>query len=225
MVGARGFEPPTSSSRTMRATKLRHAPTENARCTGPADDSAGGVEPPSGGWRSAAEAARRLGPPARQSRRRQRGMITGWTPRRTRQMNTIGRQASWASGSSGGSVVSTGSSSPAKHPWRRRARTSVVTGSDGPGSSGVVRRRGGAMEGRRLVGRWPRGAPVDGPSPRSLAGRIRADTTTRRRAVHDCDGRRDRGRCRRAPRPSPTTRRARLRARRCREPARRHGSG
>ncbi len=27
MVGARGFEPPTSSSRTMRATKLRHAPT------------------------------------------------------------------------------------------------------------------------------------------------------------------------------------------------------
>ena len=27
-VGARGFEPPTSSSRTMRATKLRHAPTE-----------------------------------------------------------------------------------------------------------------------------------------------------------------------------------------------------
>ena len=31
MVGARGFEPPTSSSRTMRATKLRHAPTEGAR--------------------------------------------------------------------------------------------------------------------------------------------------------------------------------------------------
>ena len=31
MVGARGFEPPTSSSRTMRAAKLRHAPTENAR--------------------------------------------------------------------------------------------------------------------------------------------------------------------------------------------------
>ena len=28
MVGARGFEPPTSSSRTMRATRLRHAPTE-----------------------------------------------------------------------------------------------------------------------------------------------------------------------------------------------------
>src|SRR4051794_618109 len=28
VVGARGFEPPTSSSRTMRATKLRHAPTE-----------------------------------------------------------------------------------------------------------------------------------------------------------------------------------------------------
>ncbi len=28
MVGARGFEPPTSSSRTMRAAKLRHAPTE-----------------------------------------------------------------------------------------------------------------------------------------------------------------------------------------------------
>jgi hypothetical protein len=34
MVGARGFEPPTSSSRTMRATKLRHAPTEGARCHG-----------------------------------------------------------------------------------------------------------------------------------------------------------------------------------------------
>ena len=31
LVGARGFEPPTSSSRTMRATKLRHAPTANAR--------------------------------------------------------------------------------------------------------------------------------------------------------------------------------------------------
>ena len=31
LVGARGFEPPTSSSRTMRAAKLRHAPTENAR--------------------------------------------------------------------------------------------------------------------------------------------------------------------------------------------------
>ena len=31
LVGARGFEPPTSSSRTMRATKLRHAPTEVAR--------------------------------------------------------------------------------------------------------------------------------------------------------------------------------------------------
>ena len=28
MVGAAGFEPTTSSSRTMRATKLRHAPTE-----------------------------------------------------------------------------------------------------------------------------------------------------------------------------------------------------
>ena len=41
LVGARGFEPPTSSSRTMRATKLRHAPTEGARCGGLADDSAG----------------------------------------------------------------------------------------------------------------------------------------------------------------------------------------
>ena len=38
LVGARGFEPPTSSSRTMRATKLRHAPTEGARFTEPADD-------------------------------------------------------------------------------------------------------------------------------------------------------------------------------------------
>ena len=34
MVGARGFEPPTSSSRTMRATKLRHAPTESPRRAG-----------------------------------------------------------------------------------------------------------------------------------------------------------------------------------------------
>ena len=30
MVGARGFEPPTSASRTLRAAKLRHAPTETA---------------------------------------------------------------------------------------------------------------------------------------------------------------------------------------------------
>ena len=28
LVGARGFEPPTSSSRTTRATKLRYAPTD-----------------------------------------------------------------------------------------------------------------------------------------------------------------------------------------------------
>src|SRR3954447_18993378 len=42
LVGARGFEPPTSSSRTMRATKLRHAPTEkSARCTGLGDDTKG----------------------------------------------------------------------------------------------------------------------------------------------------------------------------------------
>ena len=34
LVGARGFEPPTSSSRTMRATKLRHAPTEDALVQG-----------------------------------------------------------------------------------------------------------------------------------------------------------------------------------------------
>jgi hypothetical protein len=33
LVGARGFEPPTSSSRTMRATKLRHAPTEMPAAT------------------------------------------------------------------------------------------------------------------------------------------------------------------------------------------------
>jgi hypothetical protein len=31
MVGARGFEPPTSASRTLRAAKLRHAPTEEPR--------------------------------------------------------------------------------------------------------------------------------------------------------------------------------------------------
>ena len=28
MVGMRGFEPPTSCSRSMRATRLRHIPTE-----------------------------------------------------------------------------------------------------------------------------------------------------------------------------------------------------
>jgi hypothetical protein len=30
LVGARGFEPPTSASRTLRSTKLSHAPTESA---------------------------------------------------------------------------------------------------------------------------------------------------------------------------------------------------
>ena len=30
LVGARGFEPPTSASRTLRAAKLRHAPTEES---------------------------------------------------------------------------------------------------------------------------------------------------------------------------------------------------
>ena len=28
LVGARGFEPPTSRSRTVRSTRLSHAPTE-----------------------------------------------------------------------------------------------------------------------------------------------------------------------------------------------------
>jgi hypothetical protein len=28
MVGARGFEPPTSASRTLRSTRLSHAPIE-----------------------------------------------------------------------------------------------------------------------------------------------------------------------------------------------------
>ena len=49
MVGARGFEPPTSSSRTMRATKLRHAPTEGARLQGLrmiAHDGRTGTRPP-----------------------------------------------------------------------------------------------------------------------------------------------------------------------------------
>src|SRR2546422_9048240 len=32
--GARGFEPPTSRSRTVRATRLRYAPTRRAHCTG-----------------------------------------------------------------------------------------------------------------------------------------------------------------------------------------------
>ena len=34
MVGARGFEPPTSSSRTKRATKLRYAPMTSSVCLG-----------------------------------------------------------------------------------------------------------------------------------------------------------------------------------------------
>src|SRR5262245_64942204 len=34
MVGARGFDPPTSRSRTVRATMLRYAPTRPAHCTG-----------------------------------------------------------------------------------------------------------------------------------------------------------------------------------------------
>src|SRR5438034_10289662 len=34
LVGARGFEPPTSRSRTVRATRLRYAPTRPAHCTG-----------------------------------------------------------------------------------------------------------------------------------------------------------------------------------------------
>src|SRR5437773_11102745 len=33
LVGARGFEPPTSRSRTVRATRLRYAPTRPAYCT------------------------------------------------------------------------------------------------------------------------------------------------------------------------------------------------
>src|SRR2546422_365029 len=37
MVGARGFEPPTSRSRTVRATRLRYAPTRRAHCTESSD--------------------------------------------------------------------------------------------------------------------------------------------------------------------------------------------
>src|SRR5213594_2310047 len=33
LVGARGFEPPTSRSRTVRATRLRYAPTRRGHCT------------------------------------------------------------------------------------------------------------------------------------------------------------------------------------------------
>src|SRR5687768_9114202 len=33
VVGARGFEPPTSRSRTVRATRLRYAPIRPAYCT------------------------------------------------------------------------------------------------------------------------------------------------------------------------------------------------
>ena len=43
MVGARGFEPPTSSSRTTRATKLRYAPTDPAPREG--KDSGTGAAP------------------------------------------------------------------------------------------------------------------------------------------------------------------------------------
>ena len=41
MVGARGFEPPTPSSRTMCATRLRYAPTEGGPFAGLAHDSKG----------------------------------------------------------------------------------------------------------------------------------------------------------------------------------------
>ena len=43
LVGARGFEPPTSSSRTTRATKLRYAPTDPALREG--KDSGTGAAP------------------------------------------------------------------------------------------------------------------------------------------------------------------------------------
>ncbi len=43
LVGARGFEPPTSSSRTTRATKLRYAPTDPASREG--KDSGTGAAP------------------------------------------------------------------------------------------------------------------------------------------------------------------------------------
>src|SRR5688572_13945907 len=33
LVGARGFEPPTSRSRTVRATRLRYAPIRRGHCT------------------------------------------------------------------------------------------------------------------------------------------------------------------------------------------------
>ncbi len=34
MVGVRGFEPPTSRSRTARSTKLSHTPKDTAQATG-----------------------------------------------------------------------------------------------------------------------------------------------------------------------------------------------
>src|SRR5918993_3831920 len=40
MVGVAGFEPTTSSSRTVRATRLRYTPT-GPRFTGPGDDTKG----------------------------------------------------------------------------------------------------------------------------------------------------------------------------------------
>ena len=63
LVGARGFEPPTSSSRTMRATKLRHAPTEGARLQGLRMIAHGGRTGtwPLGGTRVSSQASARPG--------------------------------------------------------------------------------------------------------------------------------------------------------------------
>src|SRR5882724_13589784 len=43
VVGARGFEPPTSRSRTVRATRLRYAPNGRAHYTGFMDSRLPGV--------------------------------------------------------------------------------------------------------------------------------------------------------------------------------------
>ncbi len=63
MVGAAGFEPTTSSSRTMRATKLRHAPTE---CPlGPGHDSSRALRPPPFGQADVRRPPARTGTTAR----------------------------------------------------------------------------------------------------------------------------------------------------------------
>ncbi len=203
----------------MRAAKLRHAPTEIARCTGPADDSPDGVGPPSGSG-------------AGQSRRRQRGVITGWMPHHVVQMNRIGRQASSTAESSGGRVVSTGSPSTAKtvvqqagantcgdRIGRSRVERSCVAGGGRGRVFGAT--AGGhwplhSMGHRRA--RWPvvpgRIRPRDDESgPSVMVGHPRPGGFRRNAPMAS------------SPAGCPKARPDLPRGRRCRAPAGRHGSG